>query len=166
MNLRGPFLCTRAVLPGMIARGQGRIINIASQGGIVAFPYLSAYVAGKTALIRLSETVASETKEHGISVFSIDPGGVRTSMQEYWLDPATAPPPPAYDLWAWHYKAFEDGLNVPVEQSVQLMLYLASGRADALSGCYMCVADDVADMVLRAEEIEREELCKLRVRMH
>jgi NAD(P)-dependent dehydrogenase (short-subunit alcohol dehydrogenase family) len=164
VNLRGPFLFTRTVLPGMLARGQGRIINIASEGGIVSFPYLSAYVAGKTALIRLSETVAAETKQHGISVFSIHPGGVRTRMQEYWLDPATAPPPPAYDLWAWHYKAFEDGLNVPVEQPVQLMLYLASGKADALSGCYMCVNDDVRDMAARVEDIQREQLYTLQLR--
>jgi|SRR5215471_8809904 len=56
VNLRGPMLCTRAVLPGMMARRRGRIVNIAS--GVLPYPYLSAYVTSKTALVRFSETLA------------------------------------------------------------------------------------------------------------
>src|SRR4051794_37121281 len=55
VNLRGPFVCARAFLPGMIARGRGRIVNVASGAGTQSIPYLSAYVVGKTALIRLTE---------------------------------------------------------------------------------------------------------------
>src|SRR5262249_45143226 len=55
VNLRGPLLACRAALPAMIARGQGRIVNVASGAGTRAIPYLGAYVTSKTALIRLTE---------------------------------------------------------------------------------------------------------------
>ena len=63
VNVRGVMLCTRAVLPGMMARGCGRIVNIAS--GLLPHPYLSAYVTSKTALVRFSETLAAETRARG-----------------------------------------------------------------------------------------------------
>jgi NAD(P)-dependent dehydrogenase (short-subunit alcohol dehydrogenase family) len=50
VNLRGPMLCSRAVLPGMVARGGGRIVNVASGAGTFAIPHLGAYVTSKTAL--------------------------------------------------------------------------------------------------------------------
>src|SRR4029077_4349720 len=65
VNLRGPMLCSRAVLPGMIARGKGRIVNVASGAGTGAIPYLGPYVTSKTALIRLTEVLAAEVAEHG-----------------------------------------------------------------------------------------------------
>src|SRR6478735_3800973 len=59
-NMRGPFLCCREIVPGMIAAGRGRIINIASGAGTLGIPYMSAYVSSKAALIRFSETLAGE----------------------------------------------------------------------------------------------------------
>jgi NAD(P)-dependent dehydrogenase (short-subunit alcohol dehydrogenase family) len=85
VNLRGPMLCSRAVLPGMISRGVGRIVNVASGAGTFAIPYLGAYVTSKTALIRLTEILAAEAAEHGVKVFAIEPGTVRTDMAEYAL---------------------------------------------------------------------------------
>ena len=86
VNLRGPMLCSRAVLPGMIARGEGRIINVASGAGTFAIPYLGAYVTSKTALIRFTEILALEAAKHGVKVFAIEPGTVRTAMAEYVLE--------------------------------------------------------------------------------
>ena len=80
VNLRGPLYCTRAVLPGMLARGHGRIVNVSSGAGLTAIPMLSAYVVSKTALYRLSENLAAETCGHGVMVFAIDPGLVRTAI--------------------------------------------------------------------------------------
>ena len=82
VNLRGPYPCCRAVLPEMIARGSRRIVNMASGAGTFPIPNMSAYVASKTALIRLSEQLAIELKPHGINVFPIRPGVVRTAMVE------------------------------------------------------------------------------------
>src|SRR6202140_4956866 len=82
VNLRGPYLCCRQVLPGMIARKRGCIVNVASGAGTSAIPGMSAYVASKTALIRLSEQLAAEGGPHGVKVFPIRPGLVRTAMAE------------------------------------------------------------------------------------
>src|SRR5262249_24021234 len=83
-NLRGPAVCTSAVLPGMIARQTGRIINIVNSA--LPFPHLSAYATSKTALIRFTEIVAAEARPHGIAVFAVGPGTVRTTMSEYSLN--------------------------------------------------------------------------------
>jgi NAD(P)-dependent dehydrogenase (short-subunit alcohol dehydrogenase family) len=85
VNLQGQILCAHRALPGMIARRRGRIINIASGGGATMLPYFSAYVTSKTALIRFSECLAFELKPHGIAVFAMGPGTMRTAMSEYSL---------------------------------------------------------------------------------
>lgn len=160
VNLRGPFLCARAVVPGMISRRRGRIINTASQAGIGLSPHLSAYAIGKTAVIRLNENIAAETKEHGISVFAIHPGGVRTAMMEsaFLSDAARKWFPEIHDWMA------KGGGGTP-EGAADLVALLASGTADVLSGCYVSIGDDVAEMVSRAEEIRQDELYTLRLRM-
>jgi 3-oxoacyl-[acyl-carrier protein] reductase len=86
VNLRGPFLSANAVLPGMRARHQGRIINLASIAGMQAIPIMSAYVVSKTALIRFNEALALDTVDDGIRVFAIHPGVVRTPMNDYIHD--------------------------------------------------------------------------------
>ena len=73
INLRGPFVCAHAVLPGMMARRHGRIINIASAAGLQAIESVSAYGVGKTALIRFTETLAAETQPYGIAVLPHTP---------------------------------------------------------------------------------------------
>lgn len=158
VNLRGSFLCARAVLPGMIARHRGRIINVSSGAGLGPIPYGSAYVVSKTAVIRLTENLAAETREHGVSAFAIHPGTVRTPMTEAVLaDPRTQ------DRLPWFLEFFEEGRDAPPEHAVNLILLLASGRADALSGCFISIHHDVAEMVQRADEIQRDELYTLRL---
>ena len=157
VNVRGPMLCTRAVLPGMMARGRGRIVNIAS--GVLPYPYLSAYVTSKTALVRFSETLAAETRARGVHVFAIGPGTTRTAMSEHSLTSEEG------RRWIpWFGRIFAEKLDVPMERPVRLVLDLASGRADALSGLYVTVFDDLDALLLRAAEIEREGLYSLRVR--
>jgi NAD(P)-dependent dehydrogenase (short-subunit alcohol dehydrogenase family) len=159
VNLRGPFLCSRAILPSMIARRQGRIINTASGAGLKAMTYMSAYVISKTALIRLTENLAAETVEHGISVFAIHPGTVRTAMWE------TVLASPELDKWKPGLRRiFERGRDIAPDRAANLVAFLASGKADALSGCFISVRDDVTEMVQRAEEIQRDDLYTLRLR--
>jgi NAD(P)-dependent dehydrogenase (short-subunit alcohol dehydrogenase family) len=157
VNVRGPMLCTRAVLPGMMARGRGRIVNIAS--GVLPYPYLSAYGTSKTALVRFSEILAAETRARGVHVFAIGPGTTRTAMSEHSLTSEEG------RRWIpWFGRIFTEKLDVPMERPVQLVVDLASGRADALSGRYVTVFDDLDALLLRAPEIEREGLYSLRVR--
>ena len=82
IHLRGSFLCARAVVPGMIARGRGRIINMASGVGLLPFPFTSAYSCGKAALMRLTDSLAVSTRALGVHVFAISPGNVRTAMMD------------------------------------------------------------------------------------
>lgn len=74
----GPLHLIRAALPFLTCDGTGRIVNIASIGGRVAVPHLSAYAAGKFALVGLSETLRAELKRDGVLVTTVTPGLMRT----------------------------------------------------------------------------------------
>ncbi len=78
VNLTAVALLTKAVLPGMITKGSGKIVNISSIGGRKGAKGRSAYRVTKAALISLTESVAAEVKQHGIDVNCICPGGVDT----------------------------------------------------------------------------------------
>jgi NAD(P)-dependent dehydrogenase (short-subunit alcohol dehydrogenase family) len=158
VNLRGPLYCTRAVLPGMLARGHGRIVNVSSGVGFAAIPMLSAYVVSKTALYRLSENLAAETRGHGVMVFAIDPGLVRTAISESALSCGEP------SIEQWFTDAFARQQDVSPESAAALVAYLASGAADVLSGRNIDVSDDVAQMVARAAEIQKHDLYVLRER--
>jgi len=158
VNLRGPFLGCHAVLPGMIARRKGRIINVASAAGTVSVPYLSAYVTSKAALIRFTETLAFEVRPHGISVFAMHPGAVQTPMNEELL--ATA----GKQWLPWLEYIFQQAENQTAEPGANMVLFLASGKADSLSGRFFMVPDDPNDLMSRADEIRQKDLYTLRLR--
>jgi 3-hydroxybutyrate dehydrogenase len=80
--LVGPALTTRAVLPGMRARGWGRIVNIGSIHSLVASAYKSAYVAAKHGLLGLAKTVALETGDVDVTINTICPAYLRTPLVE------------------------------------------------------------------------------------
>ncbi len=80
VNLTGAFLCCRAVLPGMLAAGTGRIVNIASTAGLKGGAYISAYCAAKHGLVGLTRALALETADKGITVNAVCPGYTETDM--------------------------------------------------------------------------------------
>jgi 3-hydroxybutyrate dehydrogenase len=82
--LTAPFLLTRALLPGMYARGWGRIVNVASVHGLVASPYKAAYVSAKHGLLGLTKTAALEAGARGgdVTVSAVCPSYVRTPLVE------------------------------------------------------------------------------------
>jgi NAD(P)-dependent dehydrogenase (short-subunit alcohol dehydrogenase family) len=83
VNLTGAFLCCREAFTAMRSVGGGRIVNIASLSGVYAtekFPGLAAYNISKYGVIGLTEAVAVEGKEHGISAICVSPGAVDTAM--------------------------------------------------------------------------------------
>jgi NAD(P)-dependent dehydrogenase (short-subunit alcohol dehydrogenase family) len=80
VNLRGPFLCTRAVVPAMKRQGSGAILNIASVAGLVANPNLAGYNATKFGLMGLSEACMLELRHFGIKVATICPGSTATEF--------------------------------------------------------------------------------------
>jgi len=86
LNLSSAFHTIRAVLPEMVERGFGRIINIASAHGLVASPFKSAYVAAKHGVLGLTKTVALEAATSGVTCNAICPGYVFTPLVEKQID--------------------------------------------------------------------------------
>jgi 3-oxoacyl-[acyl-carrier protein] reductase len=143
VNVLGVYLCNRAVIPGMLERGRGRIVNVASGAAYLPGSSGTSYGASKAAVHRFSETLANQL-EGRIPVFSISPGLVRTSMTEEFGDNAPWTPP---------------------ELAPRLVHALASGRLDALSGRYLHAEhDDIDDLERRADEILESDLNAIRLR--
>jgi 3-hydroxybutyrate dehydrogenase len=80
VNATGPYLLAREVLPGMLERGWGRIINIASMAGLHGAAYVTAYVASKHALVGFTRALALEVAGRGVTVNAICPGFVATDL--------------------------------------------------------------------------------------
>jgi 3-oxoacyl-[acyl-carrier protein] reductase len=145
VNVLGVYLGCRAVIPGMIARGGGRIVNVASGAAYLPGGTSTAYGASKAAVHRFSETLANQLAPHGIPVFSISPGLVRTDMIRDQMG--------------------DDAPWTPPELAPQLVRALASGRLDALSGRYLHAEhDDIDDVASRAAEIAEQDLNAIRLR--
>jgi NAD(P)-dependent dehydrogenase (short-subunit alcohol dehydrogenase family) len=144
VNVLGVYLSCRAVIPGMLARGRGRIVITGSGSAYLPHSATSAYSASKAAVWRFGEVLAEQLEPRGIPVFVISPGLVRTEMTK--RAPADA---------AW----------TPPELAPRLVRALASGRADALAGRYIHAEhDDIDDLVRRADEIRTEDLNSIRLR--
>jgi NAD(P)-dependent dehydrogenase (short-subunit alcohol dehydrogenase family) len=86
VNVRGPFLCTRAILPTMIRQGSGHVITVASVAGLIAFPGRSAYTASKGAALQFTKSLAVDYGASGIRANAICPGMVETPMTQWRLD--------------------------------------------------------------------------------
>jgi len=154
INVRGTYLCSRAVLPAMMERGSGRIINLSS--GAATYPVgldndgtlTSAYMASKAAVNRFTEALAGECFDAGVRVFAMSPGMVKTDMTagvfaEQWDDE---------DTWT------------PMHKSLDLITDLDSGMLDRLSGRYFRAAiDDWRALAQRADEVIARDTSVLRV---
>ena len=86
VNVRGPYLCSSAVLPAMMAQGSGHIITVASVAGQIVFPNRCAYVASKGAALMFAKSLAVDYAQYGIRSNAICPGMVYTPMTAWRLD--------------------------------------------------------------------------------
>src|SRR3954469_2297409 len=145
VNVLGAYLCTRAVLPGMLERGSGRIVNTGSGAGYLPGSSSTAYLASKAALYRFGDTLAVQLAGTPVAVFTISPGLVRTEMTG---------------------DAFGDNAPwTPPELAPQLVRVLLSGRADGLAGRYLHAEhDDIEDLIRRGDEIQNEDLNAIQLR--
>ena len=145
VNVLGAYLCCRAVIPGMLARGGGRVVLTGSGAAYLPGSRNSAYGASKAALWRFGETLAFQLRDREMAVFVISPGLVRTEMTG---------------------DAFPDDAPwTPPELAPRLVRVLASGRADALAGRYLHAEhDDIEDLIRRAHEIVADDLNAIRLR--
>jgi 3-oxoacyl-[acyl-carrier protein] reductase len=143
INVLGAYLCSRAVLRGMVERGHGRIVNTGSGASYLPLGGPSSYGASKAALGRFGELLAAQVAEFGIAIFTISPGLVRTDLTEPFGDNAPWTPP---------------------ELAPRLVRVLASGRADRLAGRYIHAEhDDIDALIERADEIEQRDLNAIRL---
>jgi NAD(P)-dependent dehydrogenase (short-subunit alcohol dehydrogenase family) len=144
VNVRGAYTTCRLALPGMIERGEGRIVITGSGSSYLPGGGSTAYGGSKAAIGRVGELLAGQVREHGIKVFVISPGLVRTEMTDRFGDDAPWTPP---------------------ELAPRLVLELASGRFDALSGRYIHAEHDPPDeLERRIPRILDEDLNAIRLR--
>jgi 3-hydroxybutyrate dehydrogenase len=136
VNLSSAFHATRAVVPGMKARGWGRIIDTASAHSIVASPFKSAYVAAKHGVLGFTKTIALELATHGITANCISPGYVWTPLVERQIPDTMKARGMSKEeviekvlLQAQPTKQF-----VTVEQVAALALFLCSDAASQITG--------------------------------
>ena len=142
--LLGTFLCCKAVLPYMIARRQGKIINLSGGGAATSRPRFSAYAASKAGVVRLTEVLADELKEFNIQVNAIAPGIVNTRMIDEILATGEDAGPQAI---AEAKQCKETGGTSP-QKAADLVVFLSSPESDGLTGRLISALwDDRSQMV-------------------
>ncbi|HET90980.1 MAG TPA: SDR family oxidoreductase [Chloroflexi bacterium] len=105
VNVKGVFLCCKAVIPQMKQQGSGKIINTASIGGKNAFPTLAHYCASKFAVVGFTNGLAKEVAKDNITVNAICPGIVRTAMWDLLADVWKQPGESVEESWQRHLDA-------------------------------------------------------------
>lgn len=159
INLRGPYLLARTVIPRMIDAGGGTIVNMIGGGTANPIPYGNAYGTSKAGLMRFTETLAAEVKPHRISVFATNPGLVRTAMTELQLTTDEG------KQWMSRIKkAFEDGVDRPPTDAALLIRRLVEGDYFALTGRRFGPQDDPEEILKDVDRIVSEDLRTLRFR--
>jgi len=147
VNLLGPILCSRAVLPDMISRRKGVIVNIGSYVGIRATPEDIPYSTSKAALVRFTDGLAASVEKYGICVFLLSPGMVRTRMTREI---------PGIDKMS-------DIVWSQPEATANTVLRLACGEGKMLSGRFIHIDDDFDELVRESGRIRKENLYTLRL---
>lgn len=128
-HIRGPQLLISAVVPAMVERGRGRVVDLASGMGTRAVPEYSAYSVGKAGQIRLTEALAASLEGTGVHAFNIAPGLVRTDMTD------------AMPKWRGHTAW------TPSERVVELVCAVACGELDGWSGRFLRAGVDAPDRI-------------------
>ena len=156
VHVLGTYYGCRAVIPGMLERGSGRIVNMAGVGG----PNDTSYDAAKTAIINMTENLSVELTGTGVTVNAISPGSIHTRMWEEVRDMALA---------AGDMELYEKGIQVTsgggasIERAAQLAVLLGSDACGGLSGRLIRAAlDAFEDIPARVEAIMSSDALLLR----
>jgi NAD(P)-dependent dehydrogenase (short-subunit alcohol dehydrogenase family) len=135
VNATGPFLCTRAVVDGMRARGSGVVIMVASVAGLVGSPYISAYTASKHAVLGLMRVAASELAGSGVRVNAVCPAYVRSEMTDRTIERIVQRTGrSAEEAVRQITNSTPLGRLIEPEEVADAVVYLASDAAAAING--------------------------------
>jgi 3-oxoacyl-[acyl-carrier protein] reductase len=164
VNVLGQFHVAQSVLPGMVSRRSGRIVNVSSSAGGRAVPGYSSYCSSKAAVTLWSECLAAVTADYGVIVLAFTPATVRTDLNE---ELASRPDNdnPVIRVNRIVKERLEEGRDVPIEKVVKQLMYVATGYVDALSGRQIDMFDDLDELLDRSQEIEELDLNVSRVRL-
>ena len=130
-NLKGPFLCARAIGPRMVKRGWGRVINLGSVLGVIALPGRAPYASSKAGIINLTRVLALEWAGTGVTANAICPGAFATEMNRQLLDD-----PVKYQEFV---KRIPMGRWGELEELASAVVYLASPGASYVTGSALFV---------------------------
>lgn len=135
INLRTPFLLSRAVAPSMIERRSGKIVNMSSIAGKMAYPLRTPYAASKWGLVGLSATLAQELGPFNIQVNAVCPGPTRTELIESVIRARAAATGTDFETMAQEYvRATAMKRMVAPEEVADLVLFLSSPLSNAITG--------------------------------
>jgi 3-hydroxybutyrate dehydrogenase len=141
VHLMGAVHASQAILPGMLERGFGRIVNVASTAGLKGYAYVTAYCAAKHALVGLTRALAAETARRGITVNAVCPGYTDTELVRNSIARVAAKSGrPQTDVLAEYQKDAPIGRLIRPEEVAAAVLYLCSPGADAVTGTTLAVA--------------------------
>ncbi|MDD5473265.1 MAG: SDR family NAD(P)-dependent oxidoreductase [Candidatus Methanoperedens sp.] len=158
-NLIGTMLCCKYVLPIMISKKKGKIINFSGGGATFPRPHFSAYASAKAAIVRFTETIAEEVNEFGIEINAISPGSVYTKMLEEIISAGAKSG--EKDLTT-AIKIKNNG-GTPPEFPAELAVFLASSASDGITGKLIsAVWDDWKNFGKNISEIKYSSLFTLR----
>jgi 3-oxoacyl-[acyl-carrier protein] reductase len=160
INLIGPVLTMRAVLPVFKRQGRGKIINLSGGGATGPRPRVSAYAASKAAIVRLTETVAEETRGTGIDVNAVAPGALNTRLLEEML--AAGPDGVGEPEYRRVVEQKATGGSRP-EDAADLCVFLSSSESDGITGKLLsAVWDPWRTITSHREELTTSDIYTLR----
>ena len=157
LNLKSAVLFSRLVVPSMIERRAGRIINVGSYFGYRPAKYRSAYSTAKAALHTLTEVLAAELSEFGVTAFTLDPAMVKTTLL------LTSSTSEQAARWTPEVRGIQERDYTPAAEVADFVVRLATGAADGMSGRVLRVNSDLAANNDRIDEIKRDEHYVLRM---
>jgi 3-hydroxybutyrate dehydrogenase len=141
VHLMGAVYATQAVLPGMIERGFGRVVNVASTAGLKGYPYVAAYCAAKHALVGLTRALAAETATRGVTVNAVCPGYADTDLVRGSIDRVAGKTGRTRaEVLAEYVRDAPIGRLIAPREVAAAVLYLCSPEAAAVTGTTLTVA--------------------------
>jgi NAD(P)-dependent dehydrogenase (short-subunit alcohol dehydrogenase family) len=159
INILGVYLGCHAVLPGMLERDSGCVINLIGGGTTTPFPNATAYGTSKAAVMRFTESLAREVKDTGLKVFALDPGLVRTAMTEFIKSSQ------AGQRWMANIgRMLDEERDGSPTLAADLVVEIAQGNFDTLTGRALFAQSDYEALKGREDEILANDLYTLRMK--